>query len=277
MAALKTPGVGVFSSGPPAECEITGIPETIRNPPAANGKERILIHRIVALAAGLLLVSTAAFAGPNWQTIGLSISLADLPKVQAALEKLMSTAGADLEGNVSLMANVAGGDTSHSIISSFDSRAEREAWLGKLYASDAWAEYAKATAGLTAAGETSRMDFVKSWGEENADSDVFWEIHAFTVTDAAAFLAVLDSLQASDAGKASPAQVHLSAVAAAGLSPVTHLISVGFASEAQAETANAATQATEDWATYLEASGKAGSYEGTFLLRTIATWGGSGE
>ncbi len=234
-----------------------------------------MIHRIVLLASSLLLVSTVASAGPNWQTIGLSISPSDLPQVRAALETLMSSVATDLEGNVSLMANVAGGDTSHTIISSFDSRAERETWLGKLFASDAWAEYGKATAGLTAPGETSRMDFVKSWGEENAESDVFWEIHAFTVTDAPAFLAALDSLEASDAGKASPAQVHLSEIAAAGISPVTHLISVGYASEAQAETATATMDATEDWATYLEASGKAGTYQGTFMMRTLATWGGT--
>ena len=235
------------------------------------------MKRIALLAAGLLLVSTAAAAGPNWQTIALSISLADEPKVLAALDKLMSSAGVELPGSVSLMANVAGGDgsSSHSIISSFDTRAQRETWIQGLRASDAWAEYAKATAGMTQASGSSRMDFVKSWGEGN-DNDVFWEIHAFTVTDPEAFLAALDGLMTSDAGKASPAQVHLSAVAASGLSPVTHLISVGYESEAQAETATEAMNATEDWASYLEASGKAGTFAGTFMIRTIKAWGNTG-
>ncbi|TFG97143.1 MAG: hypothetical protein E4H11_02330 [Myxococcales bacterium] len=236
-----------------------------------------MIHRIVSFAASLLLLSTTASAGPNWQTIELSISLADAPKVQAALDKLMSSSGVDLKGNVSLMANVAGGDTSHLIISSFDSRAEREAWIKKLRASDAWAAYAKATDGMAEATRTSRMNFVKSWGEENADSDVFWAIHAFSVRDAPAFVAAIDALQASDAGKASAAQVHLSEVAAAGLTPVSHLISVGYASEAQAEASNAAMRPTKAWATYLEASRKAGTHQGTFLMRTLATWGNEGE
>ena len=106
---------------------------------------------------------------------------------------------------------------------------------------------------------------------------MFWEIHAFTVTDATAFVAAIDALQASDAGKTTGAQVYLSEVAAAGLSPATHLISVGFASEAQAEASNAALSATPEWQTYLAASRKVATYEGTFMLRTLATWGNAGQ
>jgi hypothetical protein len=236
-----------------------------------------MIHRIIVLVAGLLLMSTVASAGSNWQTIELSISLANAPKVQAALDKLMKAAGGDLEGNVSLMGSVAGGANSHVIISSFDSRAAREAWTSKLFASDAWATYVKATDGMTEAVGTSRMDFEKSWGESNADADVFWEIHAFTVADEPALVAALDALMASDAGKAMGTQVYLSSVAAAGLSPSTHLISVGFASEAHAETSTAALEASKAWATYFKASRKAATHDGTFMLRTLATWGSQGE
>ena len=108
-----------------------------------------MIHRLVLLAASLLMASTTASAGPNWQTIELSMSLADAPKVQRELATLMSSVGGDLEGSISLMANVAGGSSSHVIISSFGSRAQRETWLGKMRASDAWAQYSKATDGMT--------------------------------------------------------------------------------------------------------------------------------
>jgi hypothetical protein len=175
------------------------------------------------------------------------------------------------------MASVAGGATSHTIISSFDSRAQREAWVGKLYASDAWKKYAKDTADVTERGGVSRMDFVKSWGEDNAGADVFWELHAFTVTDDAAFLAALDAYQSSDTANASGAQVHLSAVAAAGMAPATHVISVGFKNEAHAENANADRIASAAWATYVKASQTAGNYRGTYMLRTIATWGNAGN
>ena len=95
------------------------------------------------------------------------MSPADAPKVQAALTTLMEAAGDDLTGTVSLMANVAGGDSSHTIISSFESRAARETFLNKLYASDAWASYADATSDLTTRTDAARMDFVKDWGTDN--------------------------------------------------------------------------------------------------------------
>jgi hypothetical protein len=235
-------------------------------------------HRLIAFVASLLLISTAASAGPNWQSIDLAISPQNLPKVQAALNTLMKSLGADLKGgSVSLMANTAGGATSHSIITSFDSRAEREVWLQKLRASKAWAAYVQATAGMTEAGQTSRMNLVKNWGEENAGSNVFWEIHAFIVTDASALLAAVDALQASDAGKAMGAQVYVSEVSAAGISPITHLISVGNAGEAQAEASSAALVSTKAWQTYLDASRKVATHQGMFMLRTVATWGNAAE
>lgn len=71
--------------------------------------------------------------------------------------------------------------------------------------------------------------------------------------------------------------MYLSEIAAAGVSPVTHLISVGFASEAQAEKSNAMIGASAGWATYLDVAAKAGTYHGTYLQRTLATWGSDGE
>jgi hypothetical protein len=234
------------------------------------------MKRTALLVAGLLLVSTAATAASNWQTIGFSTSPADAPKVVAALDKLMNSAGMELEGTVSLMANVAGGSTSHTVISSFDSRADREAWVAQLQVSPAWAEFARTTSPLIRPGETARMDFVKNWGTES-DKDVFWEIYAFTVGDPAAFSAAIDTLLASGTGKKFPGSVYLSAVAAAGLSAVTHLVSVGFESEAEAEAWSATLLPTADWAAYQDASRKVSTFAGAFMIRTIKTWGDTGE
>ena len=63
----------------------------------------------------------------------------------------------------------------------------------------------------------------------------------------------------------------------AGITPVTHLISVGFESEAEAETWNGVIAPSADWAAYLEASRKAASIEGGFYIRTIKTWGDTGD
>lgn len=236
------------------------------------------MKRTAVLIAGLLMVSTSAAAGPNWQTVGFTIAPENVSKVVAAMDKLIGSSGDKLTGNVALMANVAGGEdsASHTIISSFDSRAEREVWFQALVASPAWTEFIQATSGILERHGNSRMNFVKSWGEEN-DEDVFWEIYAFTVTDLDGFSGAIDVLLASDTGKKFPGQVHLSEVAAAGMSPVTHLISVGFESEAESETWNDSMSTTKDWASYQKASEKASTLGGAFLLRTVRTWGDTGN
>ena len=235
-----------------------------------------MIKRTTLLVAGMLLVSNVATAGSNWQTFTFSTTPTDLPKVLAAAEKLMAAAGPGDKGTVSLMANVAGGDHSHMFVSSFDSRAARETWAKSFTASPAWKEFTKTTSGLIERGQSSRMDLVKSWGEQSS-KDVFWEIYAFTVTDADDFSEAIDDFLASDTGKTSPGQVHLSAVAAAGLSQVTHLISVGFESEAEAETWEDSIVTSKDWASYQKASDKVSTFAGAFMIRTIQTWGSSGD
>jgi hypothetical protein len=235
-----------------------------------------MAKRISLLVAGLLLSSSVANAGSNWQSLSFTTTPADLPKVVAALDKLMSSSGPGDKGSVSLMANVAGGDSSHSFISSFDSRAAREAWSASLQASPAWGEFTAATSGLIDRGASSRMEFVKNWGEES-DKDVFWEIYAYTVTDANAFSGAVDSFLATEAGKGFPGRVHLSTVAASGLSQVTHLLSVGYESEAESEGWGDPLAGNADFAAFQEATGRVSTFAGAFMIRTVQTWGGSGE
>jgi hypothetical protein len=58
---------------------------------------------------------------------------------------------------------------------------------------------------------------------------------------------------------------------------VTHLISVGFESEAEAETWGDSMVASKDWTAYQEASGKVSTYAGAFMIRTIQTWSSSAD
>lgn len=236
------------------------------------------MKRVAFLAASLLILSTPAAAGPIWNSINLSISPADAPKVVAALDKMMKSMGDELTGSVSLMAYVAGGrgSVSHNIITAFDSRAEGEAWGQKISASDAWKKYTKETDGMAQLGGMSRMNSLKSWGEDDP-AIVFWEIYGFNVSDAEAFSAAIDALNESDAGKALGATVYLSEIGAAGMAPVTHLISVGYKSEAEAEKSSAKLLTTKDWATYNEASSKAATPAGAWMIRTVKTWGGDAQ
>jgi len=234
------------------------------------------MKRAILLVASLMLISTVASAGPNWQALTLSITPENLPTVLTALDELMTKIEPGDTGSAALMVSVAGGDSSHVFISSFESRAAREAWSAKLNPSKAWTKYSKTTAGLIERGGSSRMDVVKSWGDES-NKDVFWEIFSFTVTDPAALSAALDTFLASDTGKKFPGQVHLSAIAAAGPSASTHVISVGFESEAEAEAWGDSLSTSEDWTSYQKATGGVSSFTGAYMIRSIATWGDSDE
>jgi hypothetical protein len=97
--------------------------------------------------------------------------------------------------------------------------------------------------------------------------------HAFNVNDPGAFVSALENFRASPTGQKFQGQVHLSAVVAGGMSPVTHVISVGYASEAEMESWADVRSASADWAAYLNASRPAADYLGASLGRNLKTWG----
>jgi hypothetical protein len=231
--------------------------------------------RVFVLASSLLLLAQTAVAGSNWQVTTFATDPQNVSKVVAATDKLMSsTAGTGFTGSLALsQAVIDGADpATHSFISVFNSMAEREAWFQKVVADPAWNEFLAAFTPISNLVSTSRMNSVKSWGPAS-DADVVWRQHVFDVSDPVAFTKALDTLMASPTGQKGPAQVHLSAVGAAGVTTFTHVISVGYESEAEAETWIAEISGTTDWAAYLEASGKAAEFGGTFVTRTIKTWG----
>jgi hypothetical protein len=230
--------------------------------------------RLALLAGGLLLLAHAAGAGQNWQVSSFATEPQNVPKVVAATDKLMAALGKEFNGSVSLMQAVLDGadPATHSYISVFNSMAEREAWFQKMQADPAWDAFLSTFAPLSDPVSTSRMNTLKSWGPES-DADVVWRLHVFDVSDPMAFTKALDTLMASSTGQKGPAQVYLSEVDAAGVTDFTHVISVGYESEAEAEAWIAELRGTEDWTAYIEASQKAGEFGGTFVIRTLKTWG----
>jgi hypothetical protein len=93
------------------------------------------------------------------------------------------------------------------------------------------------------------------------------------VKDEAAFGAALGGFMASATGKTFPGQVFLSSVVG-GMTPVIHVISVGFTGEGEREGWAAKTvDGNADWDKYIEASRKAADYLGNNLVRTVKTWG----
>ncbi len=231
--------------------------------------------RLLVLVTGLLFLSASAHAAPNWQSLTFRTDPQNVAKIVAAADKFMaSPIGKEMPGTLSLMANeIDGGDpATHGFITSMESLAAREAWQQKLQGNPDWAAFRDTVASLTDLGATSRMVFAKSWGEEG-DTDAYWVLYAVSVDDPPAYLAAMDALLQSETGKGIPGTTYLSGVAAAGLTAVTHIVSTGFASAAEAEASNEMLFASDDWAAFQKATDAISEFHGAFVLRTVKTWG----
>jgi hypothetical protein len=143
-----------------------------------------------------------------------------------------------------------------------------------MQADPAWATFQQTMVAKTQPVSTVLYRTVQRWGEIS-DDDVVWRLHMFDVADPAAFADALGAFMNSETGKKFPGQVFLSVVVAAGLSPVTHAISVGQASEAAIEAWETELVGNADWQTYLGASRAAADYLGNNLVRTVKGWGGT--
>lgn len=232
------------------------------------------MSKIGILGFALLFVAQTA-AGSTWSIIGFSTTAQNAPAVVAAADKMMaSTVGKEFPGRLFLQTNVADGDNpaTHSFVPVYETAAEREMWVAKLQADPAWAEFQKVMTAKTEPVSTSMYRTVQRWGDIS-DEDMVWRVHEFDVSDPAAFLAALDKFMTSETGKLFPGQVFLSAVLAGGLSPTSHVISVGYANEAEIETWENQMAGNADWAAYLEGSQAASEYLGNNLVRTVKTWG----
>lgn len=142
----------------------------------------------------------------------------------------------------------------HTFVPIYEAAAKREAFIESLEENAAWTEFQAALEKLSQPGGTVLYQTVKRWGDID-DTDRVWMLHAFDVSDAAGFVAELDALMASETGNQFPGQVYLSAVVAGGMSPVTHVISVGYDSELEM----AGCHATRDLRTWGAAAGCSGS------------------
>lgn len=231
--------------------------------------------RIGTIAIALLAWSQVAVAGSVWSAFGFRATSESAPKVLAAAEKLMTSAvGQEFSGRLLLQSNVANGadPAAHSFVPVYADAAAREAFVMKLQADKAWAEFQKTMTKESEPVSQTTYRVVQRWGDIQ-DSDGVWMLHAFTVRDAGKFVAALNALMASPTGQRFPGQVYLSEVIAGGITPVTHVISVGYASEAEMFGWFDVRDPSPDWANYLDASGTVADYLGANLARTVKFWG----
>jgi hypothetical protein len=231
--------------------------------------------KYISLAAIALLSIAHSAVAQTWSAISFSTTPSNAALVQAAADTLMSSpTGKTFPGKLLLQIEVADGanPATHSFVPIYKSVADREAFVEKLQADPAWNVFRDEMAKLSQPVSTMLYRVAKSWGDR-ADTDHVWMGHAFHVTDVPAFLAALDKLMMSPTGKKFPGQVYLSEVVAGGITPVTHLISVGYQSEAEMAAWTVTRDASADWAAYLKASRKAAEYLGANLSRDLKSWG----
>jgi len=233
------------------------------------------VKRIGLLCIGLVFLAQGASAAPVWGQISFAATPSNAPKVIAAADKLMnSEVGKQFPGRLLLQLNTVDGanPATHSFVPVYRTAADREAFTEKMLASPAWKEFQATMEQASKPVSSVLYRTVKSWGDIN-DTDTTRMAHAFTVRDPAAFLAAIEGFMASATGKKFPGQVYLSSVVAAGMSPVTHVISVGYANGVEMDTWIEARNDTADWAAYQKASDPTADYLGASIARTAKTWG----
>jgi hypothetical protein len=221
------------------------------------------------------LLGQGAAAAPSWGIIAFSTTPQNAATVLAAADKLMGSAvGQKFPGRLLLQASVANGNSpaTHSFVPIYKSAKEREEFVQRMQRDPAWQEFLSTMTLATQPVSQTQYRTLKSWGPVS-DDDRVWMAHAFNVSDPPAFVAAVDAFLASKTGKKHPGQVHLSSIVAGGLTRVTHVISVGYTSEAEMDAWLDVRDASADWTTYIEASRPNGEYLGSTLSRDLKAWG----
>ena len=224
---------------------------------------------------GLLFLAQSAAGLPTWSAIGFTTTPQNAPQVIAATDKFMSSAvGKEFPGLLLLQVSLANGSNpaTHSFVPLYKSATDRDAYVKKVMGDPAWAEFQATLAQLSQPVSQVMYRTLKSWGDV-VDTDLVWMSYAFAVEDPAAFVAALGSFMTSETGKKFPGQVHLEGVIAGGITPVTHAISVGYASEAEMGTWADSLMENADWAAYLAASRPSAKLLGATMGLTIKSWG----
>ena len=195
------------------------------------------MKRYLLAAISVAFVARAAAADPSWSAFSFSTSPQNAPQVLGAADAFMNSAvGKKFPGKLMLQLDAFDGanPATHSFVPIYKTVAEREKFVEQMQGDPAWRIFQAEMGRLSQPRAAVLYRTLKSWGDI-VDTDNVWMGFSFRVSDPQAFAAALDKLMASPTGKKFPGQAYLSAVVAGGITPVTHLISVGYESEAEME------------------------------------------
>ncbi|MHA7871251.1 MAG: hypothetical protein ACX939_02770 [Hyphococcus sp.] len=228
---------------------------------------------LLAVAASVGLTSSA-FAGPYWESFGFQVKSQDAEAVVTATDKFMSSAdGQSFSGTLMLLANIANGSdpTTHSYVVLHDSAAEAEAWQASTQNGRAWKTYLNSVTPIMKPTYDGRFRTLKAWGTPNPETKI-WHGHMIRTDNPAAVVAALDGWFSSSKGSQFPGEAYLSTPIAAGMSKPTHLISVGFESEAAMEAWTDSLYDDSDYQAFITEISGVTDYLGANLSSVVKAW-----
>ena len=226
------------------------------------------------------LMSFSIQAGPGIQVTAISALPQDAPKVAAALEEWMNGAGKGSNSRLFLQQVVAGGanPATHSIVSMYSSMADAETFSNKVQDDKdmmaEWMTFLGTVVPVSQVVARSRSAHVNSWGDVN-DGDTVWLAHSWTANDAASMFRALDAYMKSDMGKKFPGQAHLFATIAGGANSPSHILALGYKSQAEMESWNEMSFGSADVRALLSSLQAVTEYQGASLAITTGSWGKS--
>ncbi len=227
------------------------------------------------IAGCVSLLATAASAGSMWESYGIQANPMNAAKIAAATDQFMKSAeGKTFPGKMMLLANMGNGadPTTHSWVLLYKSAADSEKWGKAIEGSKAWNDFMAAIVPISTPTADVRYALLKSWGTPNDETTV-WEGHMIKSSDPQKTFAAMDKWMKSAKGRQFPGEVHLSVPIAAGVTPMTHFVSVGFKSEADAEAWNDSLETNADWGAFMTEIDASTEYLGATMSREISEWG----
>lgn len=240
------------------------------------------IFRPVSILMVTGLMTVTAHAGPGWHVNSFSVSPLDAPKMVAALDEWFAASGKDYPGQVTLLFNDADGTdpATHTVLQTYPSMAANEQFSLAVQSDEKmsadWAKLLGAVSAIATPVQRARGAFLRNWGDVDP-SDTVWMHHFISTDDAPAVVAAIDRWMNSPTGQKAPGQMHLSGAVAGGIGSATHILSVGHASQAEAEQWRDSLAGNSDFEAFLAAMRDATEYHGANLLIELKSWGNAPE
>ena len=235
-------------------------------------------HWITGIAvSAFLLVGSAAHAVQVWNTLEFKVEPGKEGTIAKAIGDFQKTkAGQDREASVALYRILFNGvsPATHVVTVLYPSRAENETSAAKLAAS---AEFRSAMATVNSASEQvydSSNETIKGWGTVSNDDKV-WVTIRLDVSSPGALIQAMDELMASPKYKEFPGQVWLSSIAFGNAvvgGVANFVVTIGYASQAEMEKWDEATEDSAAALTFLAKVEKASKVINRTLVTQIGVW-----